>query len=59
MSMMFILFEILEIPLLISFSDQFEYPNSLKNFHIFITSFFFFEIFLNFNTGFYSRGFKL
>ena len=56
-SMLIILFEIMEIPILISFNDEIEVPDLLLKFHLFFTIYFFVEIILNFNTGFYKKGF--
>ena len=54
--MFFTFIEILEVPLLISFSDEIKIPYSIEIFNQIITFFFVLEIIINFNTGYYQMG---
>ena len=53
--MVLILFEMIEVPLVLCFSD-FKISEGLYNFSKFITAFFFLDIILTFRTGYYSKG---
>ena len=55
-AMFFIFFEVLEIPLLISFSEDIIIPPFFILLSQIIMIFFFIEIILNFNTAYYSKG---
>ena len=52
--LMFIVWEILMIPLLLSFPELND--NNIQSIETAITTFFLFDIVLNFNTGVYQRG---
>ena len=57
--MIFIYYQIIEIPILIAFNDEFVIPTALLNFQSFLFWFFVFEIVICFNTAYYTKGFKI
>lgn len=54
--MIFIVWELMQIPLLLSFQDIDLESSGFDTFSTFITTFFLTDVLLNFNTAFYERG---
>lgn len=55
LAMILIVWELLQIPILLSFQDI-EVDSAFDGFSTFITSFFITDLILNFNTAYYARG---